>query len=108
MDYYCNVCDKSIKIKSESEHFQSKAHSKVEECLQMKHTFENPEFFIIDELFNSFTTIKIFFIPVKNVFYLVFDAESMSQALSANKENNPHNESEIRIKQSKFHLENFE
>ena len=56
MDYYCNVFDESIKSKSKSELFQSLTHSKVEKCIQMKHTIKNPEYFNIDEFVNDFIT----------------------------------------------------
>ena len=70
MDYYCNVCDKSIKAKSQSEHPQSITNKNFEYCIQLEHAIEiNPDFFDIDEIFNDFiTNKKLDFHVVKNVF----------------------------------------
>ena len=70
MDYYCNVCDKSIKVKSQSEHPQSITNKKFENCIQMEHTIENnPDFFGIDEIFNDFIINKnLIFTSLKRFF----------------------------------------
>ena len=37
MDYYCDVCDKTIKLKSETKHLQSLTHNKIDQCVRVKH-----------------------------------------------------------------------
>ena len=49
MDYYCDVCGKTIKIKSKNKQFQSLSRIEVEKCLRIKHTIENPDYFDIDK-----------------------------------------------------------
>ena len=51
MDYYCDVCDKTIAIQSESAHLQTLTYDETENCILTKHTIEDPVFFI-DEIIN--------------------------------------------------------
>ena len=44
MDYYYDVCDKAIKIKSKNGHLQSITHARLSECIRIKHIIENPHF----------------------------------------------------------------
>ena len=32
MSYYCDVCDRTIKLKSENKHFKSNAHKEFDKC----------------------------------------------------------------------------
>ena len=32
MIYYCDVCDKTIKLKSKNEHFKSNIHKELDKC----------------------------------------------------------------------------
>ena len=45
MDYYSDVCEKTIKVKSKSKHLQSLTHNENEKCIQTKHTIESPDFY---------------------------------------------------------------
>ena len=36
MDYYSDVCDKTIEIKSESKHLRILTHNQFEKCLRIK------------------------------------------------------------------------
>ena len=56
MDYFCSLCDKTIKIKSENYHLRSLAPNQFEKCLCKKHTIENTNFFDVDDLFNEYIT----------------------------------------------------
>ena len=53
MDYFCDVYDKTIEIKSKSKYLKSLTHEKFENQLRIKHTIQNPNFFDMDEVFNE-------------------------------------------------------
>ena len=44
MDYYCDVCDKTIKIKSKNIHLKSLTHIQSEKSFPINHTIKNPYF----------------------------------------------------------------
>ena len=44
MDYSCDVCDETIKIRSKIELLQSLTHNEFEKRIRMKHTIKNPVF----------------------------------------------------------------
>ena len=54
MDYYCDVCDRSINVKSETKHPKNLTHNELEKSIRTKHTIQNQKFFDIDELFNEY------------------------------------------------------
>ena len=77
-DYYCDVYDISIKIKSKSKHLHSLTHNELEKCIQINHTIEKLDFLDIEELFNNYINNhnkKFDLYPVKCDFILVFDNE---------------------------------
>ena len=43
-------------MKSRSKHLQSLTHNKLEKCIRIKHTIENPDFFDLYEVFNNYIT----------------------------------------------------
>ena len=97
MDYYCDVCGKTIK--SKSKHLQCLTHNEFEKCIRMKHTIENPDFSFIDSIFNDYITNhnKNFDINlVEYDFNLVFD-----------KEFNPYIKSEFQYNTTISHLKRF-
>ena len=51
MVYYCDVCDKTIKLKSKINRLKSLTSNQYEESFRIKNTFKNPIFFDVDELF---------------------------------------------------------
>ena len=52
MDYYCDVCDKFIKLKSKYKHFISNTHKEIDRCKHMFFlTIENSCKDDIDEVF---------------------------------------------------------
>ena len=96
MNYYCNVCDKTIKTTSKSKHLQSLTQNKFEKCIRIKQNVDNPDFSDIDEIFNNFIinhNEKIESYLVKFDFKLVFHNDFY-----------PHINPELRINQSFFHL----
>ena len=56
MDYYCDKCDKTTKIKSPSKHLQCLSNNEFKKCVATKHTVKNLDFFHIDEKFNDYIT----------------------------------------------------
>ena len=47
MEWYCDVCDNTIKNIRKSKYFQSLTHIEFENCLQTKHIIQNPDSFDI-------------------------------------------------------------
>ena len=56
MGYYCDVCDKTLKIKSKSKHLTSLTQNELEGSVHSKHIVENPDFFDIDSTLNDYIT----------------------------------------------------
>ena len=54
MDYYCDVCDKTIK--SQIKYLKSLSHTELDNRIKTKHTIKNPGFFDIDSIFNEYIT----------------------------------------------------
>ena len=42
MDYYCKVCDNSVKIKNKYRQFKSPTQKEFDKCKHIKITIENP------------------------------------------------------------------
>ena len=62
LDYYSDVCDKTIKIKTKRKHLKSSIHNEVENCMRRRNTIKNPDFFDKDDTF-----YKIINNPVKKL-----------------------------------------
>ena len=43
MSYYCECCDKSIKLKSKNKHFKPLTHKQYEKFIQINHTIQRPK-----------------------------------------------------------------
>ena len=56
MENYCNVCDKTYKLKSKNNHFKSLTHIQYESSFRMNHTIKNPNVSDVDKIFNDYTT----------------------------------------------------
>ena len=50
MDYYCDVCDKFIKAKSNYKYFKTNIYKEVERCKNKELAIENPNMNDIDEI----------------------------------------------------------
>ena len=48
------VCDKTIKLKSKSNHLKTLTQDEFEKCIRIKHTIENPKIFGIVKIFNDY------------------------------------------------------
>ena len=46
-------CDKTYKIGSKTKHHHSQSHIGLEKCIILKHAMQNPNFLVIDEIFNE-------------------------------------------------------
>ena len=56
MDYFCEICDESIKHKSKNNHPKPVRHIEFEKCIHINHTNENPNFFDIGKIHNDSAT----------------------------------------------------
>ena len=56
MNWYSDLCDKTIKIRSESKHLQSFSHTESSKCIRLKNIIQNLDLFDIDETFNGCIT----------------------------------------------------
>ena len=54
MDYYCDICDETNKIKSKNKHLQRLTHNEFEKCIRIKHFIGYPNFFDTDAIFNQY------------------------------------------------------
>ena len=52
--FHCDICDKSIKIRSKKRHLNSQYHKSLIKSIICKHTIENPNFFEIENLLHNF------------------------------------------------------
>ena len=78
IEYYWDVCDKSINVEGKKKHVQFLTHNEFEKCIQTKHTIEEPDFFDVDAIFHEYITNhnKNFDLyPNKCHFKLFFDNE---------------------------------
>ena len=76
MDFYCDICDKTIKVKSKNNHFKSVSQIQNKKWFRINHTVKNPNFVDIDKIFNDYVTnhnknFELFFVRVD--FKLDFD-----------------------------------
>ena len=55
-EYFRDVCDNTIKIRSKRKYIQSLTHNKFNKCIRRKHAFENTNFFDIDPILNEYFT----------------------------------------------------
>ena len=53
MRYYCDVCDKTIKLKSKNKQFKSNIHEEFDKCEHINVTNENPNINKADEIFHA-------------------------------------------------------
>ena len=65
-DYFCDVCDKTIKPKSINEHPKSLTYIQYEKRFRINHTFRNPCFFDVDKIFITIISLII----IKNLIYI--------------------------------------
>ena len=54
MTFFCNVCDKTIKLKSKTAHFKSSIQKEFDRCKHRKLTIENPNMNDIDKIFHAY------------------------------------------------------
>ena len=64
--FHCELCDKSIKIKSKKKHLNSQYHKSLTKSIICKYTIENPSFLHIENL------LKFYVYDKKFEFYLIF------------------------------------
>ena len=87
MDYYYDICDKTIRNKNENNHLQGLTHNEFEKCIRIRNPIKSPDFFDIDKKFNEYITNdnkKYDLYLTKFDFELDFDANCKSYVGSAN------------------------
>ena len=75
MDYYCEKCDKNIKLQSKNRHFKPTLHKEFDRCEHIKLRIENPNLNDIDETFYAYIIEhkkNYDYFPMKCVCKLVF------------------------------------
>ena len=56
MSYYCEICDKTSKLKSKRNHFKSNSLFQFEKCIQTNYTINSLIFFELDKVYNLYIT----------------------------------------------------
>ena len=51
-DHYCDVCNKTIKLKNEKKHFATKSHKDLSMCVVDKYCVKDPKFYKIQNILN--------------------------------------------------------
>ena len=55
MDYYCKVCDRSVKIKSKKKHLNSQTHKNIDDReVIRRYRIENPDFFQVENILKKY------------------------------------------------------
>ena len=67
-DFLCELCDKSIKIRSKKRHINSKNHKSLTESIINKYTVKNPSFLHMENILKNFVDEY----NKKFEFYLIF------------------------------------
>ena len=52
--FYCDLCDKSIKIRSKKKHLNSQYHKSITESIICKYTVKNPSFLHMEDILKNF------------------------------------------------------
>ena len=76
MDYYCEVCDTSIKAKSKYKHFESNVHKEFDNCKYILLSLKDIHIKDVEEAFYSYNikqNKKFDYYLVKCQFNLVFN-----------------------------------
>ena len=76
MDFFCDICNKTIELKSKNNHFKPISHVQYKKYFRINHTVKNPNFVDVDKIFNVYVTnhnekFEIYFVRVD--FKLDFD-----------------------------------
>ena len=56
MEWFCDVCDKTIEIKSERNHLCTLSHKEISSCIRIKYFIQNPDFFDEDSIVHEYIT----------------------------------------------------
>ena len=66
--FHCELCDKSIKIRSKKKHLNSQYHKSLTESIICKYTVKNPSFLHLEDILKNFVVDY----NEKFEFYLIF------------------------------------
>ena len=96
MDYYCDVCDKTKKIKSNNKHLQNLPHIEPDKCMKTKHSNKKTDFFDINEVFSDYITNHK---KINDLHLVIYDFN-----LFCDKDFYPHIESDLQYNTTIFHF----
>ena len=57
MSYYCDICDKTIKLKSKDKHLKSILHNELGKSIHLSHSIDKRKFFDVDDIYNDFNNV---------------------------------------------------
>ena len=66
--FHCELCDKSIKIRSKKKHLYSQYHKSLNESIICKYTVKSPSFLLLEDILKNFVDDY----NKKFEFYLIF------------------------------------
>ena len=58
-DYYCNLCDKTIKLKHNKKHLNTKSHTALSMSIINRYCVKNPELIEIEEIVKRMSKVII-------------------------------------------------
>ena len=57
MSYYCDICDKTIKLESKNKHLKSITHNELAKSIHIIQSIDNPKFFDVDDIHSDFINL---------------------------------------------------
>ena len=66
--FHCDLCDKSIKVRSKKKHLNSQYHKSLTKSIICKYTVKNPTFPQIEDILKNFVDDY----NIKIEFYIIF------------------------------------
>ena len=85
-EYYCEICDEHVYIKSKSKHLNSKSHIEISKCDHIILSLEDVDIDEIDETYSLYMidlNEKFDFFKVKGEFKIVSDGEQRTEFINA-------------------------
>ena len=106
MDYYCDICDISVKIKYKKRHLNSSRHREFDGCLIDRYNIKNPDFLQIDNILKKYIRDhdkKFYFYRTITKFHLKFSNMSTIVKPSTKSKNITHGLREILLEKIKYY-----
>ena len=87
MSNFCDVCDKTLKLKSKNNLCKSNFHKELDKCKYMELSIENPSKSYVDEILYACSIeqkMKYDYYPIKCHFLLLFNDNQRSENVKSN------------------------